>query len=253
MPKIENNISAVTQRVEQAARDAQRDPAEILLLAVSKTRSAEDIRCAIDAGLTNFGENYVQEALEKIALLNNLNKEPADEPGRENLHWHFIGPLQSNKTRVVAENFDWVHSVDRLKIAQRLSEQRPAELGPLNICLQVNIDNEASKSGFSSDETLSAAVEIIKLRNLRLRGLMAIPQSQQTEEKQKIAFSALHNLRDQINRSLDNSEKLDTLSMGMSNDLEAAISQGSTIVRVGTDIFGKRDTKTSLKESNKND
>jgi pyridoxal phosphate enzyme (YggS family) len=250
MPKIENNISAVTQRVKQAARDAQRDPAEVLLLAVSKTRSAEDIRCAIDAGLTNFGENYVQEALEKIAL---LNKEPADELGRENLHWHFIGPLQSNKTRVVAENFDWVHSVDRLKIAQRLSEQRPAELGPLNICLQVNIDNEASKSGFSSDETLPAALEIIKLANLRLRGLMAIPQSQQTVEKQKIAFSALHNLRDQINQSLDNSEKLDTLSMGMSNDLEAAISQGSTIVRVGTDIFGKRDTKTSLKESNKND
>ena len=250
MPKIENNISAVTQRVKQAAKDAQRDPAEILLLAVSKTRSAEDIRCAIDAGLTNFGENYVQEALEKIAL---LSKEPAEELGRENLHWHFIGPLQSNKTRVVAENFDWVHSVDRLKIAQRLSEQRPAELGPLNICLQVNIDNEASKSGFSSDETLSAALEVIKLPNLRLRGLMAIPQSQQTVEKQKIAFSALYNLRDQINQSLDNSEKLDTLSMGMSNDLEAAISQGSTIVRVGTDIFGKRDTKTSLKESNKND
>ena len=189
-------------------------------------------------------------ALEKIAL---LNKEPADELGRENLHWHFIGPLQSNKTRVVAENFDWVHSVDRLKIAQRLSEQRPAELGPLNICLQVNIDNEVSKSGFSNDETLPAALEIIKLPNLRLRGLMAIPQSQQTVEKQKIAFSALHNLRDQINRSLDNSEKLDTLSMGMSNDLEAAISQGSTMVRVGTDIFGKRDSKTSLKESNKND
>jgi pyridoxal phosphate enzyme (YggS family) len=250
MPKIENNISVVTQRVEQAARDAKRDPTEILLLAVSKTRSAEDIRCAIDAGLTNFGENYVQEALEKIAV---LNKELAEELGRENLHWHFIGPLQSNKTRVVAENFDWVHSVDRLKIAQRLSEQRPAELGPLNICLQVNIDNEASKSGFSSDETLSAALAIIKLPNLRLRGLMAIPQSQQTVEKQKIAFSALYNLRDQINRSLDNSEKLDTLSMGMSNDLEAAISQGSTIVRVGTDIFGKRDTKISLKESNKND
>ena len=238
MPKIENNISLVSQRVEQAARSANRDPDEILLLAVSKTRSPEDIRCAIDAGLTNFGENYVQEALEKIAL---FNKELADELGRENLHWHFIGPLQSNKTRVVAENFNWVHSVDRLKIAQRLSEQRPADLGPLNICLQVNIDNEASKSGFSRDETLSAAVEIIKLPNLRLRGLMAIPRSQQSVEKQKVAFSALYNLRDEINRSLDNSQKLDTLSMGMSNDLEAAISQGSTIVRVGTDIFGKRD------------
>ena len=242
MPKIENNIRQVTQRVEQSARDAGRDPAEVLLLAVSKTRSAEDIRCAVDAGLKNFGENYVQEAVEKIAL---LNKEP--------LQWHFIGPLQSNKTRVVAENFNWVHSVDRLKIAQRLSEQRPTELVPLNICLQVNIDNEASKSGFSSDETLSAALAIIKLPNLRLRGLMAIPRSEQTVAKQKIAFNALHNLRDQINQSLDNSEKLDTLSMGMSNDLEAAISQGSTMVRVGTDIFGKRDPQNSLKESNRND
>jgi len=246
MPKIENNISRVTQRVEQSARDAGRDPAEVLLLAVSKTRTTADIRCAIDAGLTNFGENYVQEAVEKIAQLN-------EEQRIEALQWHFIGPLQSNKTRVVAENFNWVHSVDRLKIAQRLSEQRPAELGPLNICLQVNIDNEASKSGFSRDETLSAALAIIKLPNIRLRGLMAIPQSQQTVEKQKVAFHALHNLRDQINQSLDNSEKLDTLSMGMSNDLEAAISQGSTMVRVGTDIFGKRDPQNSLKESNRND
>ena len=240
MPKIENNISLVANRVEQAARDANRDPSEILLLAVSKTRSTEDIRSAINAGLTNFGENYVQEAVEKIAL---LNEEPGAELSREPLQWHFIGPLQSNKTRVVAENFNWVHSVDRLKIAQRLSEQRPAELGPLNICLQVNIDNEASKSGFSSDETLTAALAIIKLPNLRLRGLMAIPQSQQSEEKQKNAFSTLHNLRDLINQSLDNSDKLDTLSMGMSNDLEAAISQGSTMVRVGTDIFGKRAEK----------
>jgi PLP dependent protein len=246
MPKIENNISRVTQRVEQSARDAGRDPAEVLLLAVSKTRTTADIRCAIDAGLTNFGENYVQEAVEKIAQLN-------EEQRIEALQWHFIGPLQSNKTRVVAENFNWVHSVDRLKIAQRLSEQRPAELGPLNICLQVNIDNEASKSGFSRDETLSAALAIINLPNIRLRGLMAIPQSQQTVEKQKVAFHALHNLRDQINQSLDNSEKLDTLSMGMSNDLEAAISQGSTMVRVGTDIFGKRDPQNSLKESNRND
>ena len=230
MPKIGNNISDVTNRVEQAARDAKRNPSEILLLAVSKTRNVEDIRCAMDAGLTDFGENYVQEALEKISLL-----------GKKNLQWHFIGPLQSNKTRVVAENFNWVQSVDRLKIAQRLSEQRPTELGPLNICLQVNIDNEASKSGFTRDEVLSAVLEVVNLPNLRLRGLMAIPQSQPTLEKQKIAFYALHNLRDQINQSLDNSKKLDTLSMGMSGDLEAAISQGSTIVRVGTDIFGKRE------------
>jgi hypothetical protein len=250
MPKIENNISAVSQRIEQAAQNADRDAAEILLLAVSKTRSTADIRCAINAGLTNFGENYVQEAVKKIALLNETqNKVQREKP----LQWHFIGPLQSNKTRVVAENFSWVHSVDRLKIAQRLSEQRPAELGPLNICLQINIDNEATKSGFSADQALAAAREIIQLPNLRLRGLMAIPLSQKTVEKQKIAFYALHNLRNQINQSLDNSEKLDTLSMGMSNDLEAAISQGSTMVRVGTDIFGKRDSKNSLEESNRND
>ena len=234
MPKIENNISTVSHRIEQAARDAGRDPGEVLLLAVSKTRSAEDIRRAMAAGLTHFGENYVQEAVKKIEQL-----------ARENLQWHFIGPLQSNKTRVVAEHFQWVHSVDRLKIAQRLSEQRLAELGPLNICLQINLDNEASKSGFTAEEVMAAAGEIIQLPNLRLRGLMAIPRAQQNIEQQKSAFAELHQLLEQINQSLDNFEKLDTLSMGMSNDLEAAISQGSTIVRVGTDIFGKRAAKPS--------
>lgn len=234
MPKIENNISTVSRRIEQAARDAGRDPGEVLLLAVSKTRSAEDICSAMAAGLTHFGENYVQEAVEKIEQL-----------AEKNLQWHFIGPLQSNKTRAVAEHFHWVHSVDRLKIAQRLSEQRPAQLGPLNICLQVNIDNEASKSGFTAEEVMAAARKIARLPNLRLRGLMAIPQAQQNIEKQKVAFAELHQLLEQINQSLDNFEKLDTLSMGMSNDLEAAISQGSTIVRVGTDIFGKRAAKPS--------
>ena len=234
MPKIENNIRTVRQRIEEAARDANRDPQETLLLAVSKTRGAEDIRSAMAAGLTHFGENYLQEAVAKIEQL-----------AGENLQWHFIGPLQSNKTRAVAENFHWVHSVDRLKIAQRLSEQRPAKLGPLNICLQVNIDNEASKSGFSTDQVVAAAKAIIQLPNLRLRGLMAIPRAEQSIEKQQSSFSALRELRQQINQSLDNSEKLDTLSMGMSDDLEAAISQGSTIVRVGTDIFGKRVAKPS--------
>lgn len=234
MPKIENNIRTVRQRIEEAARDANRDPQETLLLAVSKTRGAEDIRSAMAAGLTHFGENYLQEAVAKIEQL-----------AGENLQWHFIGPLQSNKTRAVAENFHWVHSVDRLKIAQRLSEQRPAKLGPLNICLQVNIDCEASKSGFSTDQVVTAAKAIIQLPNLRLRGLMAIPRAEQSIEKQQSSFSALRELRQQINQSLDNSEKLDTLSMGMSDDLEAAISQGSTIVRVGTDIFGKRVAKPS--------
>lgn len=229
MPNIENNITLVTARVNQAAIAAGRSPDEILLLAVSKTRSAEDIRSAINAGIRQFGENYLQEAIEKIAQL-----------AAENVQWHFIGPIQSNKTRLVAENFSWAHSVDRLKIAQRLSEQRPSGLPPLNICLQVNIDNEASKSGFATEETEAAALAIAQLPGLKLRGLMAIPRAEPTYDQQIVAFRALADLRDRINQSLDNSEKLDTLSMGMSSDLEAAISQGSTIVRVGTDIFGKR-------------
>jgi PLP dependent protein len=208
MPNIENNITLVTARVNQAAIAAGRSPDEILLLAVSKTRSAEDIRSAINAGIREFGENYLQEAVEKIAQL-------------------------------AAENLQW-HSVDRLKIAQRLSEQRPSGLPPLNICLQVNIDNEASKSGFATEETEAAALAIVQLPGLKLRGLMAIPRAEPTYDQQIVAFRALADLRDRINQSLDNSEKLDTLSMGMSSDLEAAISQGSTIVRVGTDIFGKR-------------
>ena len=229
MPNIENNITLVTARVNQAAIAAGRSPDEILLLAVSKTRSAEDIRSAINAGIREFGENYLQEAVEKIAQL-----------AAENVQWHFIGPIQSNKTRLVAENFSWAHSVDRLKIAQRLSEQRPSGLPPLNIFLQVNIDNEASKSGFATEETEAAALAIAQLPGLKLRGLMAIPRAEPTYDQQIVAFRALADLRDRINQSLDNSEKLDTLSMGMSSDLEAAISQGSTIVRVGTDIFGKR-------------
>ena len=229
MPNIENNITLVTARVNHAAIAAGRSPDEILLLAVSKTRSAEDIRSAINAGIREFGENYLQEAVEKIAQL-----------AAENLQWHFIGPIQSNKTRLVAENFSWAHSVDRLKIAQRLSEQRPSGLPPLNICLQVNIDNEASKSGFATEETEAAALAIAQLPGLKLRGLMAIPRAEPTYDQQIVAFRALADLRDRINQSLDNSEKLDTLSMGMSSDLEAAISQGSTIVCVGTDIFGKR-------------
>ena len=230
MPKIENNIADVSKRIDQSAAECGRDPNDILLLAVSKTRSAEYIRQAMDAGLSHFAENYLQEALEKIAELEG-----------ENLCWHFIGPLQSNKTRNAAENFSWVHSVDRLKIAQRLSDQRSESLGPLNICLQVNIDNEPSKSGFLVDALPPIALQVAKLPNLRLRGLMAIPRATNSVQEQQAAFNKLAELRQQINQSLDNSEKLDTLSMGMSGDLEAAISQGSTMVRVGTDIFGKRE------------
>ena len=232
MPKIENNIADVSKRIDQSAADYGRDPNEILLLAVSKTRPVEDIRQAMGAGQAHFAENYLQEALDKIAQLEG-----------ENLCWHFIGPLQSNKTRNAAEHFSWVHSVDRLKIAQRLNDQRPESLGPLNICLQVNIDNEQSKSGFAAIGLLPIALQIAKLPNLRLRGLMAIPRAEISFQKQQAAFHKLAQLREQINQSLDNSEKLDTLSMGMSGDLEAAISQGSTMVRVGTDIFGKREQK----------
>jgi hypothetical protein len=159
------------------------------------------------------------------------------------LDWHFIGPIQSNKTRQISENFAWVHSVDRVKIAKRLSDQRPPAMGPLNICMQINIDNEPTKSGFSVEQAVAAALEILALPNLKLRGLMAIPAAQASIDAQRIPFAKLRELKDRINRSLDNSEKLDTLSMGMSSDLEAAILEQATIVRVGTDIFGPRDTK----------
>jgi pyridoxal phosphate enzyme (YggS family) len=234
MPNIKNNIDHVSKRIEQSAQQCGRDPGEILLLAVSKTRGADEIRSAMQAGLTEFAENYLQEALDKIVQLRG-----------ENLHWHFIGPLQSNKTRSVAEHFDWVHSVDRLKIAQRLNNQRPEHLGRLHICLQVNIDNEPSKSGLSVDEVLPVALEVAKLPQLQLRGLMAIPQAGKTFDEQQQAFRQLAQLRDQINRSLlaENLPQMDSLSMGMSDDLEAAVLQGSTIVRVGTDIFGQREKR----------
>ena len=230
MPKIENNIADVSKRIDQCAAECGRDPREILLLAVSKTRPVGDIRQAMGAGQTHFAENYLQEALDKITQLEG-----------ENLCWHFIGPLQSNKTRSAAENFSWVHSVDRLKIAQRLSAQRPENLAPLNLCLQINIDNEPSKSGFSPQQALEAAVEIADLPNIVLRGLMAIPIARAERAEQRIPFALLRELKDQMNELLDNSRKLDTLSMGMSGDMESAILEGATIVRVGTDIFGSRE------------
>ena len=202
----------------------------MLLLAVSKTRTSTQIKAALAAGITSFGENYLQEALEKI-----------DQLSSAELDWHFIGPLQSNKTRLAAENFSWIHSVDRLKIAQRLSDQRPSTMAPLNLCLQINIDNEPSKSGFSAQQALAAAADIANLPNVKLRGLMAIPQSRTDLKAQRTPFIKLRQLKDQINSLLDNSQKLDTLSMGMSGDMDAAILEGATIVRVGTDIFGPRD------------
>jgi hypothetical protein len=198
------------------------------LLAVSKTQPAEAVRAAFDAGQRAFGENYVQEALAKIAALADL---------RAQLQWHLIGPLQSNKTRVVAEAFDWVQSVDRLKIAQRLSEQRPPGLPPLNICLQVNISGEASKSGVLPAELPALAEAVAALPRLRLRGLMAIPEPEEDFERQRAPHRALRELLEALNAQ---GLALDTLSMGMSADVEAAIAEGATLVRVGTALFGAR-------------
>jgi pyridoxal phosphate enzyme (YggS family) len=232
MASIEKNITLVKKRVEQAATQAGRDPHSIKLLAVSKTRPIEDIQSAYNCGLNALGENYLQEATDKIRALETMG-----------LEWHFIGPLQSNKTRPVSEHFDWVHSVDRLKIAKRLSEQRPVHLPPLNICLQINIDAETSKSGVLPEQAVDLALLIGQLPNIRLRGLMAIPRASSTLEAQRQPFREVRLLQEQINQQLDNSQKLDTLSMGMSGDIEAAIIEGSTILRVGTDIFGPRNSK----------
>ena len=223
MSTIAENISTLAERIHNAAQAAQRDPASVGLLAVSKTKPASDLGEAHAAGLRDFGENYLQEALGKQAQLSDLP-----------LIWHFIGPIQSNKTRAIAENFAWVHSVDRLKIAQRLSEQRPAELPPLNICIQVNVSGEASKSGCTPEDLPALAHAISALPNLRLRGLMAIPEPTEDSDEQNAAFAAVRDLQHNLNLPLD------TLSMGMSHDLEAAIAQGATWVRIGTALFGAR-------------
>jgi pyridoxal phosphate enzyme (YggS family) len=221
-------LAAVRRRIDSACAQAGRPGEGVRLLAVSKTQPADAVRAAVAAGQHAFGENYVQEALDKIAALADL---------RARLEWHLIGPLQSNKTRSVAEAFDWVHSVDRLKIAQRLSEQRPPGLPPLNICLQVNISGEASKSGLAPEELPDVARAAAALPRLRLRGLMAIPEPAQGLEAQRAPLRALRLLQQQLQaQGLD----LDTLSMGMSDDLEAAVAEGSTMVRVGTAVFGAR-------------
>jgi len=224
MSTIANNIAKVAARIREAAQAAARNPDEVHLLAVSKTQPADAIRQASEAGLHDFGENYLQEALEKQAAL-------SDVP----LTWHFIGPIQSNKTKSIAEHFDWVHSVDRLKIAQRLSEQRPETLPPLNICLQVNVSGEASKSGCAPQEVPQLAHAIAALPRLRLRGLMAIPEPTDDPTEQRAAFARLRHLQAELQMNLD------TLSMGMSQDLEAAIAEGATWVRIGTAVFGARD------------
>jgi pyridoxal phosphate enzyme (YggS family) len=229
MTTIASNLQAVRAAVAAAAIAAGRTANEICLLAVSKTFPASAIREANCAGQTQFAESYVQEALAKIAALQDLA-----------IEWHFIGPVQSNKTRSIAENFVWVHSVDRLKIAERLSAQRPAHLPPLQLCLQVNISDEDSKSGVAPADALELAKSIGSLPNLTLRGLMTVPAPSDDVAVQRDAFARLRTLRDEINRQ---GFHLDTLSMGMSHDFTAAIREGASMVRIGSAIFGDRKYK----------
>ena len=236
MSSISINLQAVRQQIVQAAQLADRSFTEIQLLAVSKNFDAATVLEAVNAGQTAFGENYVQEAVDKIAAVQRMLSH-SKQAGAE-LEWHFIGPIQSNKTRLIAQHFAWVHSVDRLKIAERLSEQRPANMAPLNICLQINISEKQTKSGMHISETVQLAQQVKALPNLRLRGLMAIPEPTDTLELQRESFKKIRLMQEQLNQQGCN---LDTLSMGMSADMEAAILEGSTIVRVGTAIFGKRD------------
>jgi PLP dependent protein len=230
MTTIAHNLQAVDASIRTAAAAAGRDRADVQLLAVSKTFPAEAVLDAVAAGQTVFGENYLQEALDKMGLVS------AAAHGRQ-IAWHFIGPIQSNKTRPIAVHFDWVHTVERLKIAQRLSEQRPADGAPLNICLQVNISGEASKSGVTPDELPELARLVAQLPRLRLRGLMAIPEPETEVERQRAAFARLRALFDSLRNE---GIALDTLSMGMSADMGAAIAEGATIVRIGSAIFGSR-------------
>ena len=228
MTMIGDKLQQVQARIVTACTAVGRDPASVHLLAVSKTFPAEAVREALAAGQRAFGENYVQEGVAKIEALADL---------RSLLEWHCIGPLQSNKTRVVAEHFDWVHSIDRLKIAERLSEQRPAHVSPLQVCLQVNVDGGANKSGIVAEEAFSLARAVAALPRLRLRGVMAIPEPAPDFAAQRELFLRAASAFDQIRAS---GIELDTLSLGMSADLEAAIAAGSTMVRIGTAIFGSR-------------
>jgi pyridoxal phosphate enzyme (YggS family) len=230
MSTIAANLQAVEATIAAAAQAANRPVSSVRLLAVSKTFPMEAVLDAIAAGQRAFGENYLQEGVEKIAAVARAQPDAA-------LEWHFIGPIQSNKTRPIATNFAWVHTVERLKIAQRLSEQRPPELGPLNVCLQVNISGEATKSGATATELPELARQVAALPNLQLRGLMAIPEPQTDPALQRAAFARLRQLADGLRAD---GLEIDTLSMGMSGDMASAILEGATIVRVGSAIFGSR-------------
>ncbi len=226
MSIIAENLTRTLTRITEAESRFHRPSGSVTLMAVSKTRSVDEIREAYENGARHFGENYLQDAEPKIAALNDIAA-----------CWHFIGPLQSNKTRTVAEHFDWLHSLDRLKIARRLNDQRPTELAPLNVCLQVNISNEANKSGVAPEALPELAKAVAELPRLALRGLMAIPAADTSEAEQREAFAALRACFEELKNTLPD---LDTLSMGMSDDMDAAIAEGSTMVRIGTAIFGPR-------------
>ncbi len=227
MTAIDYNLQAVRRAIDEAARQARRRSEDITLVAVSKSFPASAIREAYQAGQTVFGESYLQEALRKMKALRELP-----------LEWHFIGPIQSNKSAAIAENFSWVHGVDRFKIAERLSAQRPQHSPPLNVCLQVNVEDEHTKGGVLPDEVEELALAVAKLPHLKLRGLMAIPSPAEGLEVQRRPFVILRELSQQLN--IEFGLGLDTLSMGMSGDLQAAVLEGATIVRIGTAIFGNR-------------
>ncbi len=226
MQNIGKNLDHIRAQIAQAAKDCGRDPDSILLLAVSKKKPASDIRIAFEHGQKHFGENYLQEAEQKIGELSDLD-----------ICWHFIGAIQSNKTRSIAEDFDWAHCVDRLKIARRLSDQRPPGLEPLNVCIQVNLDLEDSKAGIELGQIGELAVQINALPGIRLRGLMSIPAPRESFDEQRQAFARIAAALDELRQQgID----CDTLSMGMTQDMAAAIAEGSTLVRIGTAIFGER-------------
>jgi pyridoxal phosphate enzyme (YggS family) len=222
-----DRLKTVKQKIHEAEQRYQRIPGSVQLLAVSKTKPAEAIRAAWDCGQRSFGENYAQELQDKSEILKGLN-----------IEWHFIGPLQSNKTRIIAAHAHWIHSIEREKIARRLNDQRPDDLPPVNVCLQINISGETSKSGLELEEVQNLARQILELPRLRLRGLMTLPAPEQDFERQRAAFARVRELFEELKAQ---GMELDTLSMGMSGDLEAAIAEGATIVRIGTAIFGARD------------
>lgn len=231
MTSIKQNLTNVINQVHEFEKKCGRAINDVQVLAVSKTKPIEALESALDAGQRAFGENYVQEGVEKVHFFNQQH------PERE-ITWHFIGPIQSNKTKLIAENFDWVHTIERTKIAQRLNNQRPENTPPLQVLIQVNISGEESKSGATEDQVFALAQTISEMPNLQLRGLMAIPENISDYQQQLVSFAALSKLQNRLQQQFKN---IDTLSMGMSGDMEAAIEAGSTMVRIGTAIFGARD------------